>query len=270
MIDMRVSGSGRIPAGEYDNISIRGSGRLFGAVRCICFSSSGRVRGESISCGEHMKTSGSVRFTQGVSAKSIRTRGSFSCGGDIAAQGSVRCSGSTKCQGSIKCESIDVCGRLQADGSVEAESLTVNGGIDCNGLLNAERIKIKIGKRMRIRSMGGSSIRVTRRPDLLSAISAVFGGAGVLCNKFPAALFTGIHCPVACMAIRLFHALPIPCHKGNAPPIFVLFRKNPAYSSKKPAKGWKSADLSPSSALIHAPVCNAKHPPRARVMARFF
>ena len=60
-------------------------------------------------------------------------------------------------------------------------------------------------------------VPVLLRPDLLPAISAVFGGAGILCNEFLTTSYACIHCPVACAAIRPFHALPIPSHEGNAP-----------------------------------------------------
>ena len=52
-IDMRISGSGNIPSGEYNKVSVSGSGHLIGKVRCVSFFSSGSSKGEDIECIEN-------------------------------------------------------------------------------------------------------------------------------------------------------------------------------------------------------------------------
>ena len=53
-MDMKISGSGVIGAGEYEDIRISGSGRLQGLVRCKSFAASGAAFGNgSHRCRNH-------------------------------------------------------------------------------------------------------------------------------------------------------------------------------------------------------------------------
>ena len=84
-MNMRIAGRGTVPAGEYDKVSISGSGSLFGEVRCNNISAAGSTKGESISCAERFKISGTSTFSGQVVADNVRAAGSFSCGGDLTA-----------------------------------------------------------------------------------------------------------------------------------------------------------------------------------------
>jgi cytoskeletal protein CcmA (bactofilin family) len=147
MMNMRIAGRGTVPAGEYDKVSISGSGRLFGEVRCNNFSASGSTKGESVTCAEHFKISGSSSFSGSAKALNIRTAGSFSCGGDLIAE-----------------EQIHVSGSLRVGGDMQAESVRIAGGLQCNGALHAERIALQADKQMQLKSITGGSIRTRRKP----------------------------------------------------------------------------------------------------------
>ena len=157
-IDMRISGSGNIPSGEYNKISVSGSGSLYGKVRCVSFSSSGSSRGEHIECTESFKVSGSSHFSGNIEAADIKASGSLNCDGELIASDSLSVSGSTKCGKSIKCERLSVSGVLKVAGDIESETVNVAGVLNCAGLLNAESIEIKFDKGMSIGSIGGSKI----------------------------------------------------------------------------------------------------------------
>lgn len=161
-MNMHISGSGNIPAGEYEKISISGSGKLHGLVRCGSFSTSGSSSGEDIECAENFKVSGSSSFSGNVNAGYIGVSGSFSCGGEMLSKGKISCSGGAKCGKSIKCEELKVSGSIKAGGDVEAESIKIDGVINCAGLLNAEDIEIKFDRGMNIGSIGGSKIVIIR------------------------------------------------------------------------------------------------------------
>ena len=162
-MDMRISGSGKIPAGEYNNISSSGSVQLYGRVRCKSFRSSGSSRGEDIECSESFKSSGSASFKENIKAKNIRVSGSLFCKGDIFAEGKLSCSGSAKCEKRIKCEELSVSGSLYVGDGITAENVNLSGGADCGGLLNAENITIKADKLMNIGSIGGTNILLKRK-----------------------------------------------------------------------------------------------------------
>lgn len=167
-MDMSISGSGKIPAGEYEKVSVSGSGHLYGKVRCLSFSTSGSSDGESVECAESFKVSGSASFSGDVKAKSISVSGSLSCGGVIKADEKISCSGSAKCKNDLKCNQLSVSGMLTVGGDIEAEKVTVDGVVNCDGLLNAESIEIKFDRGMNIGSIGGSKIVVFPKNSIKS------------------------------------------------------------------------------------------------------
>lgn len=161
-MDIRISGAGNIPSGDYEKVSVAGSGRLGEQVHCVTFSTAGASKGGAIVCKERFKVSGSAKFERDIQAKAVCVSGALSCGGSLTAQ-DVECVGNAKCAKNIKCEQLSVSGSLQVDGDVEAESVETSGALNCVGLLNAENIKIKADKCMQIGSIGGSKITIERK-----------------------------------------------------------------------------------------------------------
>ena len=145
-MDMRIAGRGTVPAGEYDKVSLSGSGRLFGEVRCNNFSASGTSKGESITCAERFKVSGASSFSGTFKAKNVRTAGSFSCDGDLIAQEQLHASGS-----------------LRVGGDVQAKSVCIAGGLECNGALCAKEAELQADKQMSLGSIAGGTVRVRRK-----------------------------------------------------------------------------------------------------------
>ena len=162
-MDMRIAGSGKIPAGEYGKISVSGSGRLFGQVYCAIFSASGRSNGEHIACAEGFKTSGSATFTGDIRAKNLRISGSLTCSGNISTAECFSCSGSTKCEKNIQGGHLIVSGSLTVGGDVEAESLQLSGSAHCMGLVHAENVDIKADTAMTIGTLRGHHIKIRRK-----------------------------------------------------------------------------------------------------------
>ena len=147
MINMRIAGKGTVPAGEYDKVSISGSGRLFGEVRCNNFSASGSTKGESVTCAEHFKISGSSSFSGSAKAQNIRAAGSFSCDGDLIAE-----------------EQIHMSGSLRVGGDLQGASVRIAGELECNGALCAKEAELQADKQMQLKSITGGSIRTRRKP----------------------------------------------------------------------------------------------------------
>ena len=146
MINMRIAGKGTVPAGEYDKVSLSGSGRLFGEVRCNNFSASGTSKGESITCAERFKVSGASSFSGTVKAQNIRAAGSFSCDGDLIAR-----------------EQLHAAGSLRVGGDLQAASVRIAGGLECNGALCAKEAELQADKPMRLDSITGGNVRTRRK-----------------------------------------------------------------------------------------------------------
>ncbi|MBQ7387220.1 MAG: hypothetical protein IJW03_03540 [Clostridia bacterium] len=162
---MNISGSGHIGAGEYnESISVSGSGKLDGNVRCIGLHCSGSVRGAgSVDCSEDISVSGSCHIEKCASAKSVKASGSMRVGGDLTAGEEIKASGSLDCGGSLKCAMLKCSGSTEVGGEIEADEVHISGKIVCTGLLNAEKIDISFGKTFgpsKIGSIGGSEIKI--------------------------------------------------------------------------------------------------------------
>lgn len=162
MNNTHISGSGTISGGDYDEISISGSGKVNGNISCtqIKISGSGHINGNVI-CSGNAVFSGSAEIT-----------------GDFACDGSTVISGSTAICGSLVSDSAILSGACRTDNSMkiagtvkssgalhvgndlEAESATLSGSMKIGGLLSAEKIKIELGGDCDINSIGCTSIEV--------------------------------------------------------------------------------------------------------------
>lgn len=164
-MDMKISGSGTIPAGEYDAIKISGSGKLSGHVKCASLGISGSAHGEALECWGDIRVSGSAHFVDDVTSGSMYVSGAVHCGANVTVLHEVKLSGGSRCQGNLKCGELHVSGALQAEKNIEAETARIHGGIVCNGLLNAEDIQIEIEQNAKcsIGSIGCSKLLVERR-----------------------------------------------------------------------------------------------------------
>lgn len=160
-MDMRISGSGVIAAGEYDNIRVSGSARVGGPVRCQSFHCSGSAHCEGgMEAQKDIKVSGSAHFDQSVNAQDITVSGSTRIDGNCTSTGDLSISGSLRCDGDIKGNGITVSGSARA-ANIEGEDVLVSGKIVCQGLLNAENIVVKMnGATSEIGSIGGSKISI--------------------------------------------------------------------------------------------------------------
>ena len=157
---MKISGNGTISAGEYnDHISVSGSGRLAGNVRCVGLHCSGSLGAAGyVKCAEGIRVSGSCHVQGTVEAKEIHISGSFHAGDDLCVTDGAHISGSMTCGGKVRCGILACSGGVTVQGDVEAEDVRVSGKLDCGGLLNAERIDLS--SHGHVGSIGGSEIRI--------------------------------------------------------------------------------------------------------------
>ena len=173
---MNISGSGYIPAGEYnENISISGSGKINGNLRCMSISCSGSIKGEgNVFCNGDFKCSGSAHLEKGLYAKNITASGALRVAENISAENKIAVSGGIVCKGELKASSVCCAGSIEVSGDMEAEEFKSAGKFICGGLLNAEKMDISLERAGgRVGSIGGSEIRIywdpkSSRPKKLS------------------------------------------------------------------------------------------------------
>ena len=181
-MDMKISGSGHIAAGEYENISVSGSAKLGGYIRCLSLHCSGSAHCEGdLEAQKNVKVSGSVHFDQNVSAQDIGISGSAVIDGNCTSTKDMQISGSMRCGGDIKGNIIHISGSIRVT-NMEGEDIHISGKLNCPGLLNAENIDMKMfGSTSEVGSIGGSSIRVTverNHPEVTRLISKLLGRHG--------------------------------------------------------------------------------------------
>ena len=81
-MDMRISGSSTMPGGEYGKVSISGSGKVQGNLKCesLSCSGAGKVKGDMVA--QNVSCSGSVKVEGSMDCREkLSTSGSFQCTG---------------------------------------------------------------------------------------------------------------------------------------------------------------------------------------------
>lgn len=160
-MDMKISGSGRIAAGEYEDISVNGAARLGTPIRCRSFHCAGSAHSIGrLNAQQEIRIAGSAQFDGNTSAQDIRISGSASIYGNCTSTGEMRVSGSLRCSGSVKGNIIHILGAVHTD-RIEGEDVLINGKLTCPDLLNARNIVLKMnGATSKVGSIGGSSITI--------------------------------------------------------------------------------------------------------------
>lgn len=143
---MNISGSGHIAAGEYnEKISVSGSGKIDGNIRCNALVCSGAVKAQGgVTCIEELTVSGSGHFEKGIKARNITVSGSCSCAEDMVADNNIKASGALKCGGNIKCAVLKSSGKIYAEKDIEADEIYISGRIECGGTLNGDKVDISL------------------------------------------------------------------------------------------------------------------------------
>ena len=161
-MDMTISGSGIIGAGEYNKIRISGSGRAEGLIRCESFHCSGAFSGSAdIECTNEIHASGAFKNTGTIKANEFSVSGSAKNEAALTAD-VVKVSGGFKVGGKLKAVELRVSGGLSVNGDIEVENARITGGISCYGLINAEVFYLDTSgsNYSHAESVGGSRITV--------------------------------------------------------------------------------------------------------------
>lgn len=170
-MDMKISGCGTVTSGEYDKVSLSGSSRVNGQIKCKEFSCSGSASGDAdINCAGRFESSGTTHV-KSIAADAVTASGSLQIDGDCSVKGRLVVSGSTSMDGKLKASFIESSGSLRVDKDIEGEELHSSGALNCRGLINAEKIDIKFDHGMTIGSIGGSTISI--RPHIISFIPII-------------------------------------------------------------------------------------------------
>ncbi len=187
-MDMRISGSGNMPGGEYGSVRISGSGRVNGFVRCDELSVSGSGKLEGVACAGDIRASGSAMFEGDVKAKEMRVSGACKITGGVEVQADISVSGALRVEKNMSCSLLKSTGALAVDGDVEAEKAEITGKIIVGGLLNAEEVHIRFDTGTEFGSIGGSRIHLEPGYERRGGLFGWFGRRGKIDARVNAAI----------------------------------------------------------------------------------
>ena len=160
-MDIRISGSGAVTPGEYDAVTVSGSCRIEGPVRCEKLLCSGSVHAQGdITCTGDARVSGSMRMDGVLQAGSAEISGSFH-GGELHTQGKTLLSGAATLTGGISGGEVRISGSTKLGGDLEGETVRIAGVLRTPGLVNGETVEISPSG-SEIGAVGGSKITVKR------------------------------------------------------------------------------------------------------------
>ena len=162
--NLNINGSGSYPGGDFDKVSISGSGKITGDIRCEKFITSGSSKIEgNIACGE-LKINGSSKIMGQIDGEHMQINGSCKitegvCGGNL-----VIC-GSGSIDGSVKVNKLEIYGSASIGKDIEAEEVWIIGGMKHHGFINAERVVIDAkssGGHMQFNEIGASFVSINK------------------------------------------------------------------------------------------------------------
>ncbi|MDR3552413.1 MAG: polymer-forming cytoskeletal protein [Clostridia bacterium] len=174
--DIRISGSGSVSGGEYNEVRINGSGSISGDTVCdfLNINGSANVKGD-MKAGS-ATINGSARIIGACEAGRLSVSGSADISGDVQAK-RFKSSGSFRAEGGLQSEEIDVHGSIDLGGDCNAESIRLRGTCRIAGMLNAGSVTLLLYHPIStVREIGGGTISVKAGGEFLgSLIRSVLG-----------------------------------------------------------------------------------------------
>lgn len=160
-MDMRVSGSSRMPGGEYGCVSISGSGKIEGDLKAEHLRCSGAAKVLGNAQTKELSCSGACSVQGDAAAQNAAISGSTKIGGSFAG-GEVKVHGGFKVEKDLHCTQLIVTGGISVADNAEAEQVKINGAAQIGGLLNAEGIELTGSSVSRISEIGCAWLKVRR------------------------------------------------------------------------------------------------------------
>ncbi|MCR3760699.1 polymer-forming cytoskeletal protein [Clostridium felsineum] len=157
--DAKISGSGTIGGGKYDNVKISGSAKIDGNIECNSYRCSGSSTANGNINTKEFKISGSTKVYGDIATEDFIISGSSHVLGNLSAK-RTNISGSTHIDGSVNTDSIEISGSSSIDQDCEAEHFHARGSFKIGGLLNAGDVDIEMYGRCSAKDIGGENIKV--------------------------------------------------------------------------------------------------------------
>lgn len=163
-MDLKISGSGRYPGGEYNKVKISGSGEVEGDLICDEFRASGSADIRGNVKAEIIKCTGSADFYGDLHGEEVRISGSADVKGNITGK-TVHILGAADVRGNVNCDYIKILGGSDIKGDCEGDVVEISGGVDIGGLLNGREVTIKLNGNCSATEVGGEKILIESKGE---------------------------------------------------------------------------------------------------------
>ncbi len=144
VINLEIKGSGSSKGGKYNNVMVKGNGKIDGDLDRI-----------------HMEIQGHCEVNGNVKAESIKVNGRNSVKGSLKA-GKIEIHGETDVDGDLSVDKSIIHGMISVHGNFNSESFNMEGAFTIRGLLNAGELELKLHGPSEAREIGGEKIMIRR------------------------------------------------------------------------------------------------------------
>ncbi len=157
--DVKISGSGKISGGKYNEVKISGSAKVEGDIDCNYYKCSGSSTANGNVKAKIVGISGNTKIDGNLDTEEITISGSSHILGNVISK-KVKISGSSHIGNNLHTEDIKISGSTSIDGDCEAENFHASGSFNIGGLLNAGNIDIEMYGKCIVKEIGGETIKV--------------------------------------------------------------------------------------------------------------
>ena len=157
---IQIDGLGTYGGGEFDKVSIAGSGKFTEGVKSEKFQVSGigTLQGELDT--KQLAVSGTCKVEGNVIAEDIDVSGVLKCMGNIEVVKELHVNGMTKVEQCLKANEVKGKGFLEVKQDVSGEMIEVEGVLNCGGFLNCEVLVFTAVGTSVLNEIGAARIRI--------------------------------------------------------------------------------------------------------------
>ncbi|MGL4799812.1 MAG: polymer-forming cytoskeletal protein [Cellulosilyticaceae bacterium] len=166
--NLNINGSGSYPGGEFDRVSIAGSGKITGDLKCEKFSTAGSSKVEGNIVCDRFSVAGSSKIEGNVKGRKIEINGSCKIVGGIEGE-EARICGSATIEGGAKVGKLGIYGSVAIGQDIEAEELCIKGMLKHEAFINAEKVIIdssmNTGRSLTFNEIGASHVSMNKEEN---------------------------------------------------------------------------------------------------------
>jgi cytoskeletal protein CcmA (bactofilin family) len=147
-VDLKIYGQGSSAGGKFNDVIIKGTGKIGGDVDCINF-----------------KIYGDGEVDGNLKADNVKIKGHAGIKGNLETE-KFKIQGDVQIYGNLQTEEAVIAGNIQTNGNFNAEIFSLEGGFTIDGLLNADELKITLYLPCKVHEIGGAKITVKKETKL--------------------------------------------------------------------------------------------------------